>query len=334
MTDTAAENTDQIDASRMLPIGVWAAVAALTIAGVCFAPLATYVLMVAAFGFPHVICELRYCDQRFSARSSLGPLAVVGALVGVVAALRIAGSSGLLSSYWATLIELGTGAALALAAAWFMRRWKVAGIAVALAFGVGVVYAPIATFFAWAWIHNLTPLGFIAEVTRGQERRRLLWTLSIFFLLVPAIVATGVLHQAAFALTGFNAADGPSAFGAGARPLGSFLPPGATVDSDIALFSAAVVAQAMHYVAVILFLPRLIATRPGVAQGSPLVPWPRRWTVFAWGVSGIAAAAFVVYGVDYTTARSVYGIAAAIHAWIELPIFLLALGGGFMTASR
>jgi len=89
----------------------------------------------------------------------------------------------------------------------------------------------------------------------------------------------------------------------------------------------------MHYVAVILFLPRLITRRIGIAQPPPLAPWPR-WPIFAWGVAGIAAAAFVVYAFDYTTARSAYGVAAAIHAWIELPIFLLALGGGFMTARR
>lgn len=319
---------------RVLPLWVWSSVAALTIVATCFAPLATYVLMVAAFGLPHVLSELRYCDERFSARTSLVPLGIIGALVGIIAALRVAGSAAILSSYTATLVELGLGAVLALAAAWFMRRWKLAGIAIAFAFGIGVVYAPIPTFLVWAWVHNLTPLGFIAEATEGDERRRLVATLSIFFLLVPALVATGVFHQAAFALTGFNAAFGPSAFGAEARPLAAFLWPGASVESDIAMFSAAVVAQSMHYVAVILFLPRLITQRRHLAQGEPLVPWPHRWSMFAWGVAGLAAAGFVVYAVDYSSARSAYGVVAAIHAWIELPIFLMALGGGFITARK
>ncbi len=333
MTDITAASSERRETRAILPLWVWTGVAALTIVAVGFAPLATYVLMVAAFGLPHVLSELRYCDERFSARSSLAPLAIVGALVGIIASLRVASTAGALPTYVATLIELGLGAVLALVAAWFMRRWRIAGVAVALAFGLGVVYAPIVTFLVWAWLHNLTPLGFIAEATRGEERRRLLATLSIFFLVVPAIVATGVVHQVMFALTGFNAADGPSVFGAGARPLASFLAPGATVESDVALFSAAVVAQAMHYVAVILFLPRLITTRVGIAQAPSLAPWPN-WPMFAWGVAGIAAAAFVVYAVDYTTARAAYGVAAAIHAWVELPIFLLALGGGFMTARR
>jgi hypothetical protein len=290
--------------------------------------------MVAAFGLPHVLSELRYVDERFSARTSILPLGIIGALVGIIAALRVASSASILGSYDATLAELALGGVLALTAAWFMRKWKLAGLAVALAFGVGVVYAPIPTFLVWAWVHNLTPLGFIAEATEGDERRKLLATLSIFFLIVPALVATGVFHQAAFALTGINAASGPSAFGADTRPLGSFLWPGASVESDVALFSAAVVAQSMHYVAVILFLPRLITQRPDLATSAPLVPWPRKWSMFAWGIAGLAAAAFVVYAVDYSSARSAYGVAAAIHAWIELPVFLLALGGGFTAARR
>ncbi|MBI1212939.1 MAG: hypothetical protein GC190_15865 [Alphaproteobacteria bacterium] len=290
--------------------------------------------MVAAFGLPHVLSELRYVDERFSARSSILPIAIIGALVGTIAALRIATSVASLSSYTAMLIELALGGVLALAAAWFMRKWKLAGVAVALAFGVGVVYAPIPTFLVWAWLHNLTPLGFVTEATEGDERRRLLLTLSIFFLLIPALVATGVFHQLAFALTGISAANGPSAFGAETRPLGSFLWPGATVGSDVAIFSAAVVAQAMHYTAVILFLPRLITQRPSIAGSAHLLPWPRRWSMFAWGIAGLAAAAFVVYAVDYSSARSVYGVAAAIHAWLELPVFLLALGGGFTAARR
>src|SRR6476620_5854218 len=122
MTDLGVETVQSFE-SRILPASIWAAVAALTIVATCFAPLATYVLMVAAFGLPHVLSELRYCDERFAGRTSLVPL-------GIIAAMRVAGSAAILSSYDATLIELGLGGVLALVAAWFMRRWKLAGIAV------------------------------------------------------------------------------------------------------------------------------------------------------------------------------------------------------------
>src|SRR5947207_15243036 len=102
MTQVSVERVAPIE-QAILPLWVWSIVAALTIVATCFAPLATYVLMVAAFGLPHVLSELRYCDERFAARTSLLPLAIIGALVGIIAALRVASSAAILSSYTATL---------------------------------------------------------------------------------------------------------------------------------------------------------------------------------------------------------------------------------------
>lgn len=43
--------------------------------------------------------------------------------------------------------------------------------------------------------------------------------------------------------------------------------------------------------------------------------------------AGLASLAF--YYVDFGEARAAYALAAALHSWIELPVFLMALGGGF-----
>src|SRR6185503_7897256 len=117
MTQVSVDRPVQI-VERVLPLWVWSSVAALTIVATCFAPLATYVLMVAAFGLPHVLSELRYCDERFGARSSLMPLVIVGALVGLIAALRVATSAELILASTASMAELSIGAVLALAVAW------------------------------------------------------------------------------------------------------------------------------------------------------------------------------------------------------------------------
>jgi hypothetical protein len=61
----------------LLPWG-FAAVAAGSLA-ILAAPLAAYVFLTALFGLPHVLCELRYCDERFSARIPKQPLAAIGA---------------------------------------------------------------------------------------------------------------------------------------------------------------------------------------------------------------------------------------------------------------
>lgn len=309
---------------------IWAGVALLAVASVAVAPLAAFVLMISAFGLPHVLYELRYVDERFSARTSAPALSIIGALVGLIALARIANSTHLLSAELFLPIELGLGAALAFAAAMFMRENRVLGALIGAAFALGATFAPIATFLIWAWVHNLTPMGFVAEITEGEERRRWLLGLSLPFFVLPALVATGVFHQAAALVLPIAETQTLSVFGAGDKPLNSFLAPGS---SDLQLFSAAVVAQAMHYVAVIVMMPMLLRAKHGDTPQPTLAPWPS-WRVFAYGVAALAAIAFCIYAVSYSDARAGYAVAAAIHAWIELPVLLLALGQGLVVRSE
>lgn len=308
---------------------LWVTVSVISVAAVAVAPIATFVLMISAFGLPHVLYELRYVDERFSARMSPAPLAAIGALVALIAAARIANGMHIIMGDLFLWIELGLGAALALTATALMRHNKLLGAIIGAAFALGAVFAPIPTFLVWAWLHNLTPLGFVAEITEGEERRRWLMLLSVPFFVLPALVATGGFHDLANLLFRVAELQWASMFGAGDKPLLSFLPP----DSwDLNLFSAAVVAQSMHYVAVIVLLPRLLRAKQGT-PAQTIVPWPS-WPVFAAAVAAIAAVAFGIYAVSYTDARAAYGVAAAIHAWIELPILLLAIGQGFTSARR
>ncbi len=308
---------------------LWIAASIISIAAVAVAPIAAFVLMISAFGLPHVLYELRYVDERFSARIPRRPLAAIGALVGLIAAARIANGLHLVMGEAFLWIELGLGALLAFTATLLMRNNKLLGAAIGVAFALGAVFAPIPTFLVWAWLHNLTPLGFVAEITEGDERRRWLLLLSIPFFVLPALVATGIFHTLANTLFQVAELQWTSVFGAGDKPLLSFLPAEST---DLNLFSAAVVAQTMHYVAVIVLLPQLLKAKQPAATNT-VVPWPS-WPVFAAGVSTIAAIAFGIYAVSYTDARAAYGVAAAIHAWIELPILLLAIGSGFTSARR
>jgi len=309
---------------------LWIAVAVVSVAAVAVAPIAASVLMIAVFGLPHVLYEMRYGDQRFGARTSRVAVAVMGALVAVIAAARVASGAHWISGAWFMPLELGLGAALGVAAAWFMRAHRLLGALAAGVFALGATFKPIETFLVWAWLHNLTPLGFVAEITQGEARRRWLVALSIPFFVLPALVATGVFHEAAAILLSGTSHLTASALGAGDKPLLAFLPSGS---SDLHLFSAAVVAQAMHYVAVIVLLPRLLMAKQGAGSQPSLVPWPSP-RLFAVAVAGAAAIGFAYYAVSYTDARAVYSVAAAIHAWIELPVLLMALGQGFTPARR
>ena len=310
-------------------IGIWILATAVSVVGVVVAPIATFVLMISAFGLPHVLYELRYVDERFSTRTPAAALQIIGVLLAVIATARIGNGAHWISSDVFVPIELTFGAALAFTAAYFMRANRVLGAVIGTAFALGAAFQPIPTFLIWAWLHNLTPMGFVAEITEGEERRRWLLLLSVPFFVLPALIATGAVHSLA-ALIFFNETLWTSSmFGAGDKPLMSFLP---SSSSDLVLFSAAVVAQSMHYVAVIVLLPQLLAAKQG-APRSTVVPWPS-WPVFAAGVAVVAAVAFGIYAVRYTDARAAYGVAAAIHAWVELPILLLALGQGFTLARR
>ncbi|BCW90683.1 hypothetical protein sos41_38570 [Alphaproteobacteria bacterium SO-S41] len=312
---------------------VWAAAFGLAAlagcAAVAVAPLAAYVWLIALFGIPHVVAEMRYCDERFSGRSSRLALGLIGAILLSLATVRVLGTYGVLSGSLSGPLELILGGMLAFAAAFFMRRFKLLGFAIAALVAFGALYYPLATFLIWAWLHNLTPLGFVADALPRHKRLPAIALLCIPFFVVPAFVALGGLDWIALTLFSHDATQAGSAFGAGLRPLQSFLPSRMALDDAIPLFQAAVVSQVMHYVAVIALMPRLL--KHGAARDGRLAPWPS-WPVFygLLAVAGLASTAF--YAIDFGEARSAYALAAALHSWIELPIFLMALGGGFSLA--
>lgn len=327
MTDTAASPTVTLG-PREGALWVWAFVLA-TLAGgalIAAAPLAAYVLLIAIFGIPHVVSELRYCDERFSGRSSRAALAIVGVLLFALCATRVLHTYGFIGGGIGGKLELLFGAALALASALFMRRYRIVGLAAAAAVTFGALYYPYATFLIWAWLHNLTPLAFIAEALEGRERRRTMLWLTVPFFLVPALVALGGLDLISQTLFAHAGADGGSAFGAGYKPLGAFLPPTTRPDDVIPLFQAAVLSQVMHYFCVIVLMPRLLGR--GAASEGRLAPWPR-WPVFYGLLIAAAAISTAFYWIDFGEARAAYALAATLHSWIELPIFLIALGQGF-----
>ncbi len=114
----------------------------------------------------------------------------------------------------------------------------------------------------------------------------------------------------------------------GAGPLAAnlsvYVPPVLETSRHAAdLFTAAVVAQGGHYVAVIAVLPIMLARFDPGARG--LLPWPsgRGFAVLCLLiVAAVSRAAFLG---GFAQARAVCGLAASFHAWIEIPILILAL---------
>ncbi len=301
----------------------WAMAMVVAIAAVSVAPLAAYVVLIALFGLPHVLTELRYCDERFSPRIDVRLIWILGLVVGLIALGRIAVPLGYMPASLTMPVELSLGAVLAVIALFAMRRLRLLGAVIALALGLGAAFAPLSTFLVVAWAHNLTPLGFTTEITQGAERRRMLTALTIPFFVFPALIAAGgLLWLPDFLSPAIN--HFTTLFGAGTSVLASFLPPGMDRAAAVPLFQAAVFSQVMHYFAVIIFMPWLLKEKGG-ATGKPVVPWPR-WPVYFVAVAAAALFSFGFYAMAYADARAAYGAAAAVHTWIELPLFLLALG--------
>jgi hypothetical protein len=285
-------------------------------------PLATYTTALAFFGLAHVGSELRYIDYRFGIRLRGGFGLWIGASLFAAVAMRLASIVGLMPPALAVGLEIGFGAMMTAACVVVMRSHRSIGILVAMALFCGAVVAPFETLLFLAIAHNLTPLGFLADALTGSVRRRVLAVMAIPFVVLPLLIATGLPFRL-LARLGLVAPDAALLASGGLEAnLGAYVP-ATLVDSDWALhiFAAAVFAQCMHYVTVIVILPRLIDGRVFAAT---LVSWPRAALFFAYLAFAALTLAFG-FAVDFKVARQVYGLIAMVHSWIEIPILVLAL---------
>jgi hypothetical protein len=302
-----------------------ALLAAAALAAVAW-PLATYTLSLAAIGVVHVLCELRYVDRRFGARVERRlRLALLATLAAIVAG-RLARRAGVVDAEAGALLELGLGLALVVAVLPALARGRRAGLAVAvaaavgLALAVGAALAPATALLAIAVLHNLTPVGLLAEATTGAARRRALAGAALVFVGVPLVILSG----APFELLARLGVPAPEASVLPAGPLYQHLRaylPADVLDRPWALhaFTACVFLQCAHYVYVIDVLPR---TLPAAARGT--VRWPTGGLALA-ALAGAALVALLAFADDFADARARYGALAALHAWLEVPILLLAL---------
>jgi hypothetical protein len=277
-------------------------------------PLATYTLTLAAFGLAHVLSELRFVALRFGPRLASDLRRALVGLVVLVALGRLARRFDVVDAFTADIVELLLGIALVVVVVPTLARAGRARVLLATSVGVllalGIAFSPIHALLAIAVLHNLTPVGFLAEALEGGARRRALATAAVVFAGVPVVILSG-LPFAALQSAGLAA---PELVVLPAGPLAlhmrAYLPDD-LLSATWALhaFSACVFLQCAHYLAVIDVLPRLVAA-----------PGPR----FGWFLVVAGAVAFVPFALDFIQARQGYGVLAAVHAWIEVPLLLLA----------
>jgi len=311
-----------------LRAGIAVALAALAFVAAAAAPVWTYALSLALFGLPHVACELRYLDERFGARVDRATWRRLAGALLAIAGLRALAVLGVGDFALRAAVELLLGGALvatlaprlAIAGA-LPRALALATLALALA---GAALAPAVALVAFAFLHNLTPLGLLAERLRGSARAPLLALATLGFVVVPVLLIVSG-RAAIVAALGLPLHDGgPRTLGDLATAAPSFVP-GPWLDAPWAgdLFAAAAFLQCLHYLVVIGWLPRLGA---GDAPAAPKLRWPTP-RAFAGLVLASTALLAVGYFADFLDARAAYGVVASVHAWIEVPILLLAAAG-------
>lgn len=285
------------------------------------APLLTYSLSLAVFGLAHVAVELRFVESRYGPRLSRSLIRGLAALLVAVVLLRLAAFTALIDPVLRLQLELGVVALLT--ASVLVDLGLKAGVASRLAvvggglIGLGAAVSPVGTMLVLAVLHNWTPIGLVGEAAPASERRRWgAWGL-LAFGGIPLLLAAGPLHAMTqgWGLTDLTILP----TGALSGHLGVVLPSGwHGFDWAVRLFSAVAFAQCIHYLAVLGVMPRWMRAHPV----GPLTAVPAG--VFAALVVAGSAVWFAGYLTDFRMARSVYAVFAAVHAWVELPMLVLA----------
>ena len=318
----------------MAPGRVLAAAGVLALAAAAqLAPAWTYAVSLAVFGLPHLACELRYVDQRFSPRLARTTWERLAAILVGIACVRAAGLAGLGSLADRTTLELLLGAALVAVVVRALGRGTAtvaAGATLVIALA-GAALWPVDTLVVFAFLHNLTPVGLLAERLQGRARAHAMTWCVACFLLLPFAIAMGWFGDALGALGTGGTVYGPEGVGGVDENAAAFVPPSLLGNVAAAnLFRAAAFLQCMHYVVTIGVLPHL---GPAGQAGSGRLPWPR-WPVFATGTAVATLVVVMGHLVDFAATRACYGILASVHAWVEVPVLLLACPGAAAVGSR
>lgn len=320
---------------------VWLVTATIAALGLALRlPIATTVLGLALFGVLHNVLELRYVVGRFGAVLSGPFLWLLLVLITGVLVCRLVPGGAATRAAEIVLCYALLGAAC-------VRAWRGrAGLLAAAATVLGVAALASLAFPAYHFVvlthlHNVVPLFFLWEWSRGMRTRRVrnafrvstvVWVVG-----VPALLLAGLfdrwLDASPATLAGFGGlAGGPATGRFGLAPMAVAVTPPAWLTTDLAVRFLAVFAfmQTMHYVVWVGLLPRFAPDAAARFEARvPALPGRRVWLI---GLVGAAAMA-VLFALDYASGKTAYAAVASYHAYLEFPV-LLALILGLQGAHR
>jgi hypothetical protein len=297
----------------MLNIFITTGIISLCLLSATIFPLGTYVLSLALFGLPHVLIEMRYVQFAFQQRVSISLWQSIALLLAAVVLLRSLSLGGLIGGNFSKSLELLTVIGLVIVIIPTMwqhsRSHGILAILIGLGIATGIFLSPAMTLLGLAILHNFTPIGFIADRFTGKQRQLALGISAIVFGLLPILILSGVPQQ----LVPTNLTTSFIPVGQLQNHLGVYVPPQIQGDFAHRLFAAAVFLQCIHYLVILSCFSRWV--KPTLQLNQHLF----NRCVFALGTL-----IFLGFCQSFTSARSIYSLIAAVHAWIEIPILLLA----------
>jgi hypothetical protein len=320
--DGSVEGADRPRALALLMAG--AAAAALLIS--LGAPIATVVIGLVLFGVLHSFLEIRYLTGRFSSILSRSFLELLAALVTCVVICRllvpVLGRPAQLAEIALGYAVLAVGAQRGLSGGRKVAVWVALVPAAAASLAWPAYHAVVL-----AQLHGLVPLVFLWEWAtriRSVTGRRLFRAVQVVWAIgVPLVILLG-------AFDGWLSADPGivrSLVGDGAHVVAATAPPG-EVGTLVGLRLVTVFAflQAMQYVVWVAFMPRY--AQDASAAFEARVPWLTGARV--WAVGFIVAAVFaVIFVFDYAQGRTLYAALASYSGYLEFPVLLALLVGGY-----
>lgn len=296
-------------------------------------PVTCAVVAVALFGVAHLGLETRYVAGRFSLGVPTGVLVVLLLPLTLIALARLVG-----------LGAAGTRIEVVVAFAVLAGAWAVVSRAHSGARGVGLGVAallaalalarPDLYLVAIAQLHNLVPLAFLLDWSRGRGSRagRAAFRLAQlgWAVVVPLLILAGVFDQV---LEGWGVLTWGGDRSAGAVAA-AYSPAGWAGPWPARFLAVFAFGQLMHYVVWCGFLPAVGAREHRAAAAAPLAGPAFRAGRFAALVAAAAVAVGVLQLVAGAEGRRVYSALASYHVYLEYPVLVLLLAGLLAARTR
>ncbi|KTC78031.1 hypothetical protein [Legionella brunensis] len=253
-------------------------------------PLSSYLLSLSFFGAAHIFYELSYIYKHLGSRLPQAFIIIVMSILFFL--LLIKTIAIFLPINYLLIIEISFALALVAVALYF--KTHPITLLVLLVFAIGIIINPVILFLCLAFLHNLTPWGFLL-VEQAASKAWLIFVVSPVIVFGLSLVI--VIDPGFYSITQANSY------------LSHYLVPHGINTLTIAFFATAVYLQLIHYYYVIKVLPKFCKT-------------PIKMNIGFISLFLLLGMGFLY---DFHESKKFYSLIAMFHAYLEIPLLLYLL---------